>query len=245
MFRIFLTNLGKYNEGELVGEWVDLPVDDDFEQAFEDIGINDQYEEWFITDYENDYGYSVSEYENIYELNELAERLESLDDTEKLVVEAYCDGVDDDLDDAIDVATSGDYSIYWNCNDMTDVAYEWVEEVGGISGVSNPENYFDFDSYGRDCRYDLDNMAYDDWEYEHRYDDEDEDNEDAEEFESPYDSYDDYDLGEMVIYDMYGGFENVSSDTIENYFDYEAFGRDMSFDGNFVFLNSGDCVEFY
>lgn len=25
----FITNLGKYNEGELVGEWVELPVDDD------------------------------------------------------------------------------------------------------------------------------------------------------------------------------------------------------------------------
>ena len=51
---IYLTNLGKYNEGELVGEWVELPVDDNFEQAFQDIGINDEYEEWFITDYETD-----------------------------------------------------------------------------------------------------------------------------------------------------------------------------------------------
>ena len=27
MFRIFLTNLGKYNEGILIGKWVDLPCD--------------------------------------------------------------------------------------------------------------------------------------------------------------------------------------------------------------------------
>lgn len=26
---IYLTNLGKYNEGELVGEWVELPVSDE------------------------------------------------------------------------------------------------------------------------------------------------------------------------------------------------------------------------
>lgn len=26
MMKIYLTNLGKYNEGQLVGEWVELPV---------------------------------------------------------------------------------------------------------------------------------------------------------------------------------------------------------------------------
>ena len=28
-FRAYITNLGKYNEGELVGEWVDFPIDED------------------------------------------------------------------------------------------------------------------------------------------------------------------------------------------------------------------------
>lgn len=231
MFRIFLTNLGKYNEGELVGEWVDLPVDDDFEQAFKDIGINDQYEEWFITDYENDYGYRVSEYENIFELNELAERLENLDDAEKMAVEAYCDGVNDDLDEALECAENGDYSIYYDCFNMEQVAMQWVEDCGGIEyAVREPENFFDFASYGSACRDDLDNMAYDDWEYEHP----DEDDEDAEEFESPYDSYSDYELGEMIIYDMYGGFEYIDKDTIEDYFDFEALGRELDIEGTFV-----------
>lgn len=26
MMNIYLTNLGKYNEGQLIGEWVELPV---------------------------------------------------------------------------------------------------------------------------------------------------------------------------------------------------------------------------
>ena len=25
----FITNLGKYNEGELIGEWIDFPIDED------------------------------------------------------------------------------------------------------------------------------------------------------------------------------------------------------------------------
>ena len=27
-FKAFVTNLGKYNEGELVGEWVEFPIDE-------------------------------------------------------------------------------------------------------------------------------------------------------------------------------------------------------------------------
>ena len=52
--KIFLTNLGKYNEGCLMGEWVKLPVPKDkLEAVLRRIGINDQYEEYFISDYES------------------------------------------------------------------------------------------------------------------------------------------------------------------------------------------------
>ena len=55
MLKIFLTNLGKYNEGYLIGEWVTLPIDnDELEEVKKRIGINEYYEEWFITDYESD-----------------------------------------------------------------------------------------------------------------------------------------------------------------------------------------------
>lgn len=38
--KIYLTNLGKYNEGELVGEWVELPASqEELEKVFERIGI--------------------------------------------------------------------------------------------------------------------------------------------------------------------------------------------------------------
>lgn len=84
MLRIYLTNLGKYNEGMLIGEWVDLPVsEEELEKVFKRIGINDEYEEYFITDYESDIdGLKVGEYENVDDLNELAEALEDLDSEE-------------------------------------------------------------------------------------------------------------------------------------------------------------------
>lgn len=39
MLRVFLTNLGKYNEGELVGEWLELPAaEEEVQAAFRRIG---------------------------------------------------------------------------------------------------------------------------------------------------------------------------------------------------------------
>ena len=58
-FEAFVTNLGKYNEGELVGEWVHFPTtEEEMKKVFERIGIGSKgefgqvYEEWFITDYD-------------------------------------------------------------------------------------------------------------------------------------------------------------------------------------------------
>ena len=66
--KIFLTNLGKYNEGELVGKWFDLPIYD-IEDALLEIGVaeNTMYEEYFISDYSSDIDIKISSYEGIVE----------------------------------------------------------------------------------------------------------------------------------------------------------------------------------
>ena len=95
MMNVFVTNLGKYNEGELIGEWVELPVsEEDLKKVFQRIGISNEpgengnyYEEYFITDYECDF-YRVGEYESIDTLNEMAEKMEELDEEQQDVVKA-------------------------------------------------------------------------------------------------------------------------------------------------------------
>lgn len=149
MLRIYLTNLGKYNEGELIGKWVDLPTTNGFEEHLEEIGINEEYEEWFITDYETDIaGLTIGEYDNIEELDELAETLEDLQDYDREVIEALIsEGYS--LEDALE--KKDDCMVYYNCNDMEDVAEQYVEETGLLDSI--PENlryYFDFEAYGRD-----------------------------------------------------------------------------------------------
>ena len=151
MLNIYLTNLGKYAEGELLGEWVELPVSqDELKEVFKRIGINEQYEEYFITDYECDF-YEVGEYENLDTLNEIAEKLNELEEEESTVAKALMSECGYTLDEAIEKVNNGDYRIYSDCNDMTDVAYEVVEECGYLNNV--PENvarYFDYEAFGRD-----------------------------------------------------------------------------------------------
>ena len=152
MMKIYLTNLGKYNEGELVGEWVTLPAtEEELEAVFERIGINEEYEEYFITDYETDIdGLKIGEYDNLEELNELAETLENMDENELEVVGVMLeDGCE--FDEAIEKTENGDYRIYYNCNDMTDVAYQVIEESGFLNNIPDTvARYFDYEAYGRD-----------------------------------------------------------------------------------------------
>lgn len=149
--KIFLTNLGKYNEGELIGEWVELPASqEELKKVFERIGINEEYEEYFITDYECDL-YEVGEYENIDKLNDIAERIKELDEEKSKVVKALIQKLDYTLYEAIDKVNSGDYMIYNDCENMTDVAYQVVEECGYLENVPDSvARYFDYESFGRE-----------------------------------------------------------------------------------------------
>lgn len=149
--RIALTNLGKYNEGELIYKWLELPATaEEIEEAKNEIGINEYYEEWFITDYECEF-LQIGEYDNLEELNEIAETLEELADYEKDIVKALMnDGFE--LEEALN---KKDDAIVWDdCDDMSDVAYRMYEE--GLLGEI-PEhliNYIDWEAYGRDLSFD-------------------------------------------------------------------------------------------
>ena len=56
LFEAYVTNLGKYNEGELVGEYLKFPTTPEEVQALlKRIGIDGvRYEEIFITDFDGD-----------------------------------------------------------------------------------------------------------------------------------------------------------------------------------------------
>ena len=48
-FEAFITNLGKYNEGFLVGEWMKFPVtNEEMQEVFRRIGIGRRYEDCLL-----------------------------------------------------------------------------------------------------------------------------------------------------------------------------------------------------
>ena len=167
----FITNLGRYNEGCLIGEWVDFPIDeDDLKEVFNRIGISDQpaengiiYDEYFITDYESPFKFG--EYTPINEINEVAARYDELDDDQKEVLDVLLEEHTDDIEEAFNIVENYDYIIWNNCQDMSDVAYQYLSDSGMLDNDSILSRYFDYKSYGRDmelegCFYQIDSDTY-------------------------------------------------------------------------------------
>lgn len=150
MLKIFISNLKEYNEGQIIGEWVDLPCEG-LEEVLDKISNNGK-DELFISDYETDIsGLKVAEYKDILQLNEIAEEIDNFDDEEVIIFQAYLDQYANDIEQALEEVRQGNYTIYENCDNMEDVAYQVVNDCGLLDGV--PEEvkiYFDYEAYGRD-----------------------------------------------------------------------------------------------
>lgn len=154
MFNVFITNLGKYNEGELVGKWLQLPCDD-IEAELEEIGVADgtMYEEYFITDCENEVDYQVGLHESLERLNELAEELEQIElHQDGEVIAAIMEANGCDLEEAINVYNQGRYINYLEHETLVDLAYELIEENYDLPEFAL--RYFDYEAFARDLGYD-------------------------------------------------------------------------------------------
>ena len=156
---IYITNLGKYNEGYLMGEWVKLPVPaDKLDEVLERIGIDGEYEEYFITDYEASFAnLNLSEYTSIEALNSFAERLDEMEswEVEKLAAVLEYETVSSitDIMDIIDHLD--DFDILADVEDDEGLGRYYAEEFCTLDGV--PEHLrdyfkFDFEGFGRDIR---------------------------------------------------------------------------------------------
>ena len=169
-FEAFVTNLGKYNEGQLVGEWVKFPTtEEEMQKVFERIGIGSTdefgavYEERFITDYEcpvHGVYDMLGEYESLDKLNYLASRIDEMDKWEQekfvAIIEAGCDEVSD-IDDLINLTYNLDcYDFIPDIHDESDLGYYYVHDAGIYSEkeLGPLANYIDYERFGRDIAMD-------------------------------------------------------------------------------------------
>ena len=178
MIKLYLANLGKYNEGILKGEWVELPLSEtELEEVMVNIGVahydkegnfvpyvieTDEkgyeyvYEEYAIHDYETDLNISISEYSSLDNLNAIAENVEKyeLDYVNVLLDDGAIDMkdlIEGDLEEIMQNYTF--VELEPNMNEEQEVGYAYVDEVcGGLECLSKEilERYFDYEAFGRD-----------------------------------------------------------------------------------------------
>lgn len=173
MLNVWIGNLGKYNEGELVGEWLKLPVSkqeldtflrekvglqltqEEVDKALEKDGVC--YEEYMINDYETDLPIKISEYENLDNLNLLATIAENVNDMD--AINAYVDSQGEiTLEELANLMEQEDAIAYFSFSNDNyfmsseeKMGYEMAEATGLLDTLQKMqiEDFFDFEGYGR------------------------------------------------------------------------------------------------
>lgn len=251
MLNVYVANLGKYNEGELVGSWLELPVtEEQMQETMVKIGVatikdgefipckievengNEYcYEEYAVHDFETDIpGLEIGEYSNLETLNTLAEKFDNMQEYEGDQLKALLEGgylynkdiIEKDINDILDQHTfiNLDNSLL---NDNTRLGIAIVEEIfcDDLKQIENLDFYFDYEKFASDLYFDFDTIV------------EDMEEEDKEELEK---------MTELEFLNWYieglGDIKELGSETLENYFSYEKYGRDASYNGAFISSNN-------
>ena len=159
VFEAYITNLGKYAEGQLVGETLKFPATTEVQSLLKSIGVDGvRYEEIFITDFDGDvlglYDH-LGEYENIDELNHLACVISELDQGDLEKFEAVIDRGEytSSVKGLINLAQNLDcFEFYPGVTDDETLGRIYVEDMELLDVPDNVLPYFDFEAYGRDMR---------------------------------------------------------------------------------------------
>ena len=133
--KVYVANLGRYNEGELVGLWFTPPIDE--EEMAERIGLNENYEEYAIHDFE--LPFDVDEYTPISEINRLCEAIQEIEGTPiynelKEIQGMWFSSLEELLENKENI------HCYSECDSMEDVARYYVEETGQLGEVPSNLN---------------------------------------------------------------------------------------------------------
>jgi antirestriction protein len=208
--RIYVADLSAYNDGRLVGEWIDLKKFNSGDEVMKEISSllkkwsnqsGEVREEFAIHDYEDIPESLASEYMNkadfdaMYKMLKvseeynlpvkvLAKAMSEMGESDAEIVANQYIGSGESYDDYIIELVNEDISAYFK------------------------EDYFDTENYGGSERINASN---------------------EEEEEYGYDEMTDEEIGDFLI-EVNGGYDELSDETKEMYFDYDRYGRDLSFD---------------
>ena len=162
MLNIFINTWGNYNEnGADGGEWITLPMDaGDLAETLDRIAENmgDFDPEFFVNDYEYTTEMElreIGEMENLADLNDEMQRLADLNEWQQ---ETYCAAVEIWGASDVDPENLDEYNLYKDITSDYDLGYYWAVESGcyELDKMGSLANYIDFESFGRDIRFESD-----------------------------------------------------------------------------------------
>ena len=151
--KIFITDLAKYNEGVLKGEWICLPMDE-MKLQFKINNILGSDEEFFISDYEAPI--TIEEYDDIADLNDFAEKLDGIQEKDEVVDAISKDVLGDGYsrEELIRILSEREYYVVEDVWTESDLAVKVEEsllpfdyQAAESAGVSS---YIDWDAVGRE-----------------------------------------------------------------------------------------------
>ena len=166
---VYPENLGKYNEGQILGDWIDLPTSEKRIHDFlkDVVGLNENYEEYFIADYDIPAEFSFipkNENCNLYDLNLLATQLngmhqKSIESMNLFSLQEPNLSIKDLINVTLQIHNISYYDYSFdgmeNCSNLSseELFGRTVAETDGLTDELERRKvdlYFDYEAYGRD-----------------------------------------------------------------------------------------------
>ena len=144
---VYVGTYGKYNSGNIQGEWVDLDKFSSYEEFVRhclSLHSDEKDPELMFQDYEN---FPAQYYGESSLKEELWDYIEKIKENDKDLVDAVLeDG--HSLDDVDNVTVISD------CISESEAAEKWIDETGGLKDWKRDdlERYFDYEAYARDLK---------------------------------------------------------------------------------------------
>ena len=234
-FKVYMNTWKNYNEYgadlEAYGikdGWMNLDQAIEFAEKYAE-------DEPFINDVDNNTGLNIEVGEEglskLQELKEMFEKYDALDDYDKQAVKAILEARgDNDIDSAIETAESGDYFFLPDVETDAELAEAYIDSIGGVMeavGEDRITYYLDTERMKEEWQDDVNSQFEED---------------DPEWYEV------DDSMVEDDIQSVFGGnsrdqyVKDAQQRMLDQYFDYDAFGRDLSYDFTFV---DGGAIQVY
>ena len=169
IFEVWIGNLGKYNEGDLTGEWLSLPCSqEELDSLYKKIGINEVYPETYIGDYnlppEVDYLKDYcSDFVRVEDLNMIAALIEQYKPNADVMQACMANNTNLTFTEIGNMIVQADEIAFHDydfqgmqyAHNMTNeekYAYTVTEQSGLYQKLTelDIEHYVDFDELGRD-----------------------------------------------------------------------------------------------